>query len=236
MVLRQHGLLWNPLCISVVADDVAERTRLNSTQGSRLQSFSHFRSTMGKEESVSSHESLELDGDDAGEGRTNKAIVVSGLLSKTPAEPVNLIDAGIDISQVGPVFSVDLVRSRVHRGEWVKPAEGPHAVVGRDSMVATSLDVSSRQVVTMIHIIGEWFIKQEVGQSVNHCSVGRRAVLLSCFLHLAEPLVPRLVQTKDKLVELEEMTPQTPSTIAVEETGNQRVAKAVGNSCELVDN
>ena len=191
---------------------------------------------MGKEESVSSHESLELDGDDAGEGRTNKAIVVSGLLSKTPAEAVNLIDAGIDISQVGPVFSVDLVRSRVHRGEWVEPAEGPHAVVGRDSMVATSLDVSSRQVVTMINLIREWFIKQEVGQSVNHCSVGRRAVLLSCFLHLAEPLVPRLVQTKDKLVELEEMTPQTPSTIAIEETGNQRVAKAVGNSCELVDN
>ena len=235
MVLRQHGLLWNPLCISVVADDVAERTRLNSTQGFRLQSFSHFRSTMGKEESVSSHESLELDGDDAGEGRTNKAIVVSGLLSKTPAEAVNLIDAGIDISQVAPVFSVDLVRSRVHRGEWVEPAEGPHAVVGRDSMVATSLDVSSRQVVTKIFGFGVT-IKQEVGQSVDHCSVGRRAVLLSCLLHLAEPLLSRLVTTKDKVFELEEMTPQTPSTIAIEETGNQRVAKAVGNSCELVNN
>ena len=63
---------------------------------------------MGKEESVSSHQPLELGGDDAGEGRTNKAISISGLLSKTPAEAVNLIDAGVDFPQVGP--SVWLLR------------------------------------------------------------------------------------------------------------------------------
>ena len=102
-------------------------------------------------------------------------------------------------------------------------------------MVATSLDVSSRQVVTKIFGFGVT-IKQEVGQSVDHCSVGRRAVLLSCFLHLAEPLVSRLVGTKDKVLELEEMKSERPAAVAVEETGNQRVAKAVGNSCELVDN
>ena len=102
-------------------------------------------------------------------------------------------------------------------------------------MVATSLDVSSRQVVTKIFGFGVT-IKQEVGQSVDHCSVGRRAVLLSCFLHLAEPLVSRLVRPKDKVVKLEEMKSERPAAVAVEETGNQRVAKAVGNSCELVDN
>ena len=102
-------------------------------------------------------------------------------------------------------------------------------------MVTTSLDVSSRQVVTKIFGTGVT-IKQEVGQSVDHCSVGRWAGLPSCFPHLAEPIVSRLFQTKDKLVKLEEMKPQRPSTIAVEETSNQRVAKAVSNSCELVDN
>ena len=103
-------------------------------------------------------------------------------------------------------------------------------------MVATALDVSSCQVVTKVFVIGEGFIKQEVGQSVGHCSVGRRANLLSCFLHLAEPLVSRLVRPKDKVFKLEEMKSERPAAVAVEETGNQRVAKAVGNSCELVDN
>ena len=191
---------------------------------------------MGKEESVSSHQPLELGGDDAGEGGTDKAIIVSGLLSKTPTEAVNLIDAGIDFAQVVPVFEVDLVRSIVaaHRGEWVEPAEGPHGVVGRDSMVATSLDVSSRQVFAKSS--GPVFIKQELGQIVDHSSVGRWAGLLSCFLHLAEPLLSRLVQTKDKVVKLKVMTLECPSAVAGEETGNERVAKAVGNSCKLVDN
>ena len=187
---------------------------------------------MGKEESISSHESLELGGEDAGEGGTNKAVRISGLLSKTTTEAVNLIYAGVDFGQVVPVFVVDLKRWLIHRGEGVEPAEGPHAVVGRDSMVTTSLDVSSRQVVAKSCGVTE----QEVGQIGDHCSVGRWAGLPSCFPHLAEPIVSRLFQTKDKLVKLEEMKPQRPSTIAVEETSNQRVAKAVSNSCELVDN
>ena len=67
---------------------------------------------MGKEESISSHESLELGGEDAGEGGTHKAVRIRGLLSKTSTEGVNLIDAGIDFAQVQPVVRVDVVRSR----------------------------------------------------------------------------------------------------------------------------
>ena len=55
---------------------------------------------MGKEESISSHQPLELGGEDAGEGGTNKAVRISGLLSKTTTEAVNLIDAGIDFAKV----------------------------------------------------------------------------------------------------------------------------------------
>ena len=191
---------------------------------------------MGKEESISLHQPPELGGEDAGEGRTNKAIRISGLLSKTTTEAVNLIYAGVDFGQVVPVFVVDLKRWLIHRVEGVEPAEGPHAVVGRDSMVTTSLDVSSRQVLAKSRGPSASLTEQEVGQIGDHCSVGRWAGLPSCFPHLAEPIVSRLVQTKDKLVKLEEMKPQRPSTIAVEESGNQRVAKAVSNSCELVDN
>ena len=190
---------------------------------------------MGKEESISSHEPLELGGEDAGEGGTNKAVRISGLLSKTTTEAVNLIYAGVDFGQVVPVFVVDLKRWLIHRGEGVEPAEGPHAVVGRDSMVTTSLDVPSCQVVAKSCRVV--FDEQVVGQIVDHKSVGRWAGLLGCLLHLTEPLVSSLDRfTKDKVVKLKEMTLERPSTVAQEETGNQRVAKAVGNSCELVDN
>ena len=102
-------------------------------------------------------------------------------------------------------------------------------------MVTTSLDVSGRQVVTKSCRVV--FDEQVVGQIVDHKSVGRWAGLLGCLLHLAEPLVSSLDWcTKDKVVKLEEMTLERPSTVAQEETGNQRVAKAVGNSCKLVDN
>ena len=66
---------------------------------------------MGKEESISLHQPLELGGEDAGEGGTNKAVRISGLLSKTTTEAVNLIYAGVDFGQVVPVFVVDLVWS-----------------------------------------------------------------------------------------------------------------------------
>ena len=98
--------------ISVVADDVAERTRLNRKQGIQLQSLllqSSFE-RMGKEEPVSSHQSLELGCEDAGEGRTDEAVSVGRLLSKTATEAINLIDVGIDCRQVGPVLGVDLER------------------------------------------------------------------------------------------------------------------------------
>merc|ERR550532_1359912 len=107
-----HGFLWNFLDISVVADDVAERTRLNRKQGIQLQSLllqSSF-GRMGKEEPVSSHQSLELGCEDAGEGRTDEAVIVGGLLSKTATEGINLIDVGIDCRQVCPVQGVDLGR------------------------------------------------------------------------------------------------------------------------------
>ena len=136
--------------ISVVADDVTEGPRLNRTQGIRLQSslIQNSFGRMSKEEPVSFHKPLELVGDDAGEGGTDKAVNVSGLLSETPAKSINLIDTGVDCGQVGPVLRVDLRGWFVHHGEWGEAAEGPEAVVGWDSMVATSLDVSSRQVVT----------------------------------------------------------------------------------------
>ena len=146
---KLHGLLWNLLHISVVADNVTEGPRLNRTQGIRLQSslIQNSFGRMSKEEPVSFHKPLELVGDDAGEGGTDKTVNVSGLLSETPAKSINLIDTGVDCGQVGPVLRVDLRGWFVHRGEWGEAAEGPEAVVGWDSMVATTLDVSSRQVV-----------------------------------------------------------------------------------------
>ena len=84
--------------IGVVADDVAERPRLNGAPGIQLQSLLLQNSIgrMGKEESVSLHELLELGGDDTGEGRANKTVSISGLLGKTSTETIDLIHTGID--------------------------------------------------------------------------------------------------------------------------------------------
>jgi len=69
---------------------------------------------MRKEEPVPLHESLELVGDDAGERWTDKAVAVSRLLGQTAAEAVDLIHAGVDRRQVGPVLYIDLRGPFVH--------------------------------------------------------------------------------------------------------------------------
>ena len=103
-------------------------------------------------------------------------------------------------------------------------------------MVTTSLDVSSRQVVAKSRGPSASLTEQEVGQIGDHCSVGGRAHLLGRFFHLAEPVCARLVAPKDKVIKLEELVSETPSAVAVEDTGNQRVTETEGHSCELVDN
>ena len=51
---------------------------------------------MAEEEPVAFHEPFELDGDDAREGGTNEAVMISGLLRETPTESVNLINVGVN--------------------------------------------------------------------------------------------------------------------------------------------
>ena len=103
-------------------------------------------------------------------------------------------------------------------------------------MVATSLDVSSRQVFTKSLGAGTMFVKQEVGQILHQGSVGDRAFLLHHLSYLIEPFSPRLFETKDEVVKLKEMILEPPAAVAFEDASNECVAKAKSNSCKLVDN
>ena len=100
-------------------------------------------------------------------------------------------------------------------------------------MVTTTLDVSGRQVVTKSRRTEAFLTEQKVGHILDHRSVSRWAGLCGRSLHLAEPVSSRLVVTKDKVVKLKEMKFEGP---AVEEAGDEGVAKAEGNRRELVDN
>ena len=184
---------------------------------------------MGEEEPISFHEPLKLCSNEAGECGTNKAVSVSWLLGEPATEPVNLIDIGIDCRQVGPVLGVYLRRWISHRGKWIKSTEGPQAVVGRDSMITTSLDVSSRQIVTKSSRTKACLTEQEVLHIRDHRSVSRWAQLLGGSLHLVIPVSSRLIVSKDKVVILKPMKFERPSAIAIEEAGDEGVAKAEGN-------
>ena len=103
-------------------------------------------------------------------------------------------------------------------------------------MVTPSLDVPSSQVVTKSFEMGERFVKQEVGHILNHCSICSWTGLQGGFPHFAEPSFSGLVVTEDKVVKFEEMKSEWPAAVAVEEAGDECVAKAEGNSGELIDN
>ena len=56
----------------------------------------------------------------------------------------------------------------------------------------------------------------------------------SGFPHFAEPIAPRLVVTKDKVVKLKEVKLERPASVSVEEAGDEGVAKAEGHCGKLV--
>ena len=45
-----------------------------------------------------------------------------------------------------------------------------------------------------------------------------------------------LVATKDKVVKLKKVESEAPAAVAVEDAGDERVTKAEGDRCKLVDN
>lgn len=65
---------------------------------------------------------------------------------ETPGVEVDVVGAGVDVSEEAPVHCADLRRPRGHVSDGAEADERPHGVVVGDAVVAAALNIDRDQV------------------------------------------------------------------------------------------
>ena len=98
---------------------------------------------------VTKHESMKLFSNDTGEGWTQNSPSPRSLCQSS-CDQVNVIDRSIDLTHGSPVTDSNLPRSGPEGRESGQLAGLSHGVVGGDTVVSSSLDVPSHNVVSYL--------------------------------------------------------------------------------------